>query len=175
MCSLHSYTFLVLVNSTEAERCTHDIKIRPRKNNAVFPWATNPSQKSKIKSLCSGKHTIYIRLFIYSYICLLVCLFVVYLKPVETIQCAVLFSHGTQMAMFFQKCSADIFISKIGMTWGRDPKRKDSTQKTHRLVCFERREWNAPIFGTDVCFKNIFFWPSRPKYSEILIYLMVTQ
>ena len=40
---------------------------------------------------------------------------------------AALFSHGTLVAMFSQKCRAGISVSKIGM--GRDPKRKNIKQK----------------------------------------------
>ena len=47
-------------------------------------------------------------------------LFVLIYKPGETIQCIALFSHGTQVAMFSQKCGAGILISKTGI--GRDPK-----------------------------------------------------
>ena len=61
---------------------------------------------------------------------LFIYLFVLTYKPGETIQCAALFSHGTQVAMFSRKCRAGISISKTGM--GRNPKRKDIKQKNHK-------------------------------------------
>ena len=59
--------------------------------------------------------------FIYLFICF------VY-KPGETIQCAALFSHGTQVAMFSRKCRAGISISKPA--WGGIPKEKK--EKNHK-------------------------------------------
>ena len=43
---------------------------------------------------------------------LFIYLFVLIYKPGETIQCATLFSHGTQVAMFSRKCRAGISVSK---------------------------------------------------------------
>ena len=65
---------------------------------------------------------------------LFIYLFVLIYKPGETIQCAALFSHGTQVAMFSQKCRAGISISKTGMR--RDPKRK----KKHKNIVLLKNE-----------------------------------
>ena len=68
-------------------------------------------------------------LFIHSFIHLFIHRIHSYLQTWagETIQCAALFSHGTQVAMFTRKCSAGNYISKTGM--GRDPKMKKKRKK----------------------------------------------
>ena len=68
---------------------------------------------------------------------LFIYLFVLIYKPRETIQCAALFSHGTQVAMFSWKCRACISISKTSM--GTDPKRKNIKQKITKTATLSKR------------------------------------
>ena len=73
-------------------------------------------------------HWTSIYLFIY--------LFVLIYKPGETIQCAALLSHGTQVAMFSRKCRAGISPRPV---WGGIPEKKSIKQKIMKTATLSKR------------------------------------